>query len=183
MSYVHISEEELVERVLTGDSASQKILYGRYVPWLMATALRYVVARQGAEDVLQESFIIIFESLEHFRYRGEGSLKAWMTKIVVTQSLKYMKSSHRLVFSEDADIPDVPDEAPTGGIPVEVLNEMIMSLPDGYRTVFNLHVVENRSHKEIAQMLGIKENSSASQFHHAKKLLMNKINNYLKQNE
>lgn len=157
--------------------------YDRYAGYLTAVCSRYVVDRADVKDILQEAFVKIFQSLDRFEYRGEGSVRAWVSRIVVNDSLKSLKTSSRLSFVDD--LPDIPedDEPSLPQIPPAVIQEMIKALPDGYRTVFNLFVFEKKSHREIASMLGIKEDSSASQFFRARALLAKNIKNYLKEHD
>lgn len=157
--------------------------YERYAGYLTAVCSRYVVDRSEVKDILQEAFVKIFQGLDRFEYRGEGSVRAWASRIVVNDSLKALKAASRISFVDD--IPDIPeDDAPTlPQIPAAVIQEMIKALPDGYRTVFNLFVFEKKSHREIASLLGIKEDSSASQFFRARAMLARNIKQYLKENE
>lgn len=128
-----------------------------------------------------KSFIKIFTSLDSFKYRGEGSLKAWMAKITLNEILKFVRNNSRLpidsIDDKDMNIAD-GDSMETEDIPTDVLHQFIRELPDGYRTVFNLYVIDDKNHKEIAQLLGIKENTSASQLHKAKSMLAQKIKHY-----
>lgn len=158
-----------------------KALYDRYAGFLTAVCSRYIENKEDVKDLMQDSFIRIFSSIGSFEYRGEGSLKAWMSRIVINNTLKYIRDNiQKGMISIDEDIPDVPDEEipEISEIPPSVIQEMIRRLPEGYRTVFNLFVFEEKSHKEIAMLLGIKENSSASQLHRAKALLAGWIREY-----
>ena len=169
-----------VSRAAGGDAAAMKSLYDAHVRYLTAVCLRYVPSEDEAKDVLQEAFIKIFSSLGTFR-GDEKALRPWMRRIVVNESLMYLRSRKKdpLVFGEDS-IPDsLPDLEPEPeDIPPDVLQEMIRKLPDGYRTIFNLHVFEQKSHAEVARMLGIRENSSTSQFYRARNLLASMIRDY-----
>ena len=178
-----LSELELLKLVRSGDSSGMRLFYERYVGYLTAVCSRYVVDRSDVKDILQEAFIKIFKGLESFEYRGEGSVRAWASRIVVNDSLKSLKAASRLTFVDD--LPDIPeDDAPSfPELPPAVVQEMIKALPDGYRTVFNLFVFEKKSHREIASLLGIKEDSSASQFFSARAMLAKKIKAYLKEHE
>ena len=176
-------EFELVKHIRKGDSSAMKDLYNRYIKYLTAVCARYIINEADLKDILQESFIKIFTSIDKFEYRGVGSLKAWMARIVVNESLTFLKKNERFDFVQNEwDLPDVTNEEDhvpdTNDIPAHVIQEMIRQLPAGYRTVFNLYVFENKSHKEIASTLNIKENTSASQLHKAKKSLAEKINEY-----
>ena len=158
-----------------------KALYDRYAGFLTAVCSRYIENKEDVKDLMQDSFIRIFSSIGSFEYRGEGSLKAWMSRIVINNTLKYIRDNiQKGMISIDEDIPDVPDEEipEISEIPPSVIQEMIRRLPEGYRTVFNLFGFEGKSHKEIAMLLGIKENSSASQLHRAKALLAGWIREY-----
>lgn len=166
-----------------GDPRGQRELYDRYAPYLSAVASRYLGDSDRVKDVLQDAFIRIFGNFGSFRYRGEGSLRAWMSKIVVNGALQDLRRTDRLVRVNELPEPG-PDEDPdVEGVPMDVLQGMIRGLPDGYRTVFNLFVFERMRHKEIAALLGIKENSSASQFLRAKALLAKEIKEYRKKND
>lgn len=172
----------MVRLVGDGDPRGQRELYLRYAGYLTAVAYRYLGDEDSVKDLLQDVFIKVFEHFNKFRYRGEGSLKAWLSKIVVNDSLRELRASKHLVTVES--IPEEPfDEDPEiGKVPMEVLQNMISQLPDGYRTVFNLYVFERMPHKEIASLLGIKENSSASQLLRAKALLSREIKDYIRNN-
>ena len=177
-----MTEAELTEAVKQRKQSATEILYRRYVGHLSSVCYRYVANEEDVKDVLQESFVRIFSSMERFSYRGEGSLKAWMTKIVVSRALTFLRNNKRLLTTDgNATEMDIGEEAPpdTGLLSDADLHALIRTLPDGYRTVLNLFVFEDKSHKEIAEILGIRESSSASQYFHAKNLLARKIKDYL----
>ena len=177
-------ENGLVALVLRRDNGAMKVLYDRYVGYLSAVCARYIADDDDRKDVLQESFIKIFTSLDKFDFRGEGSLKAWMVRIVVNESLRFLKKSTNYNFIEyGGDLPDVAEEPDVDGIPDDVVNDLILSLPPGYRMVFNLYVFGRKSHKEIAEMLGIGESSSASQCSRAKALLAKRVKEYRLRND
>ncbi len=174
-------EERWLRKALDGDNTATEWIYRRHVRYLSALCSRYITEDEDIKDVLQESFIKIFTSLDSFKYRGEGSLKAWMTKITLNETLKFVRNNSRLPIDstddKDMNITD-GDSMETEDIPTDVLYQFIRELPDGYRTVFNLYVIDDKGHKEIAQLLGIKENTSASQLHKAKSMLAQKIKHY-----
>lgn len=174
-------EERWLRKALDGDNTATEWIYRKHVRYLSALCSRYITEDEDIKDVLQESFIKIFTSLDGFKYRGEGSLKAWITKITLNETLKFVRNNSRLpinsIDDKDTNIAD-GDSMETEDIPTDVLHQFIRELPDGYRTVFNLYVIDDKSHKEIAQLLGIKENTSASQLHKAKSMLAQKIKHY-----
>lgn len=159
-----------------------RAFYDRYVGYLTAVALRYVPDRSAVKDILQEAFLRMFDAAGRFEYRGEGSLRSWASRIVVNGALKSLRGKGRLQYVEDLpDMADDDDDVPAASVPPAVLQRMIQELPDGYRTVFNLFVFEKKPHREIAALLGIKEDSSASQFFRARALLARQIKAYIKE--
>lgn len=178
---VNITEQQLLKNLKEGDKNAPKALYDKFVESLAAVCSRYIVDDDDVKDVLQESFIKIFTQINTFTFHGEGSLKAWMTRIVVNMSINFIKASGKLNLIRDdgTAMKAANEEEPDAdGMPPDVLQEMIKSLPDGYRAVLNLYVFENKSHKEIATLLNIKPTSSASQLYHAKAIMAKKIKEY-----
>ena len=171
-----------MQEIFDGKKAAQRELYDRYAGYAMAVCLRYVADRDAVQDVMQDAFVKVFTSLRQFKYRGEGSLKAWVTRIAANESLNYLRQHERLVFTDTVPETAVEEEPDVGSVPMQVLLQMIGELPAGYRTVLNLYVFEGMSHKDIARKLGIKESSSASQYLRAKSVLAKKINTYIKKN-
>ncbi|MDE6153887.1 MAG: RNA polymerase sigma factor [Muribaculaceae bacterium] len=175
-------EQTLIDLVRRGDRTAMRLMYSKYIGHLTAVCSRYVSDDEDVKDVLQDSFIKIFDSLSDFVYRGDGSLKAWVTRIVINESLRLIRSRSLVAFvmlENDVPAVDETEQLPDiETVPPEVIHSLIRNLPDGYRTVFNLYVVEGRSHREISKMLGISENTSASQLHRAKNALAEAINQY-----
>jgi len=173
------NEELLLNLVRKGDEQAMRILYCRNIRYLSAVCSRYIYEEEDIKDVLQDAFLKIFASIKSFEYRGEGSLKGWMTKITLNETLTFIKNNSRLRFVElKQEEIDKIEEPNTEGIPPAVIHSMIRELPDGYRTIFNLYVIEGKSHKKISELLGIKPDSSASQLHRAKAMLAEKIKKY-----
>ncbi|WP_027381090.1 RNA polymerase sigma factor [Chryseobacterium daeguense] len=174
-------EQILADRLLKKEEAAWKEFFGAYSGSLTYVCSRYIIDSEDVHDVLQNGFIQMFRAIDSFEFRGKGSLRAWSTKIIVNESLKHIKQNPDLKkVSENFEIPDEQneDEPNLEEISQHTIMKMIRSLPDGYRTVFNLYVFEEKSHKEIADLLGIAENSSASQLHRAKSMLAQKIKEY-----
>lgn len=178
-----VSERELVERLRSRDSEAMRLFYERYAGFLTAVCSRYVPERADVKDILQDVLLQIFDAAGRFEYRGEGSLKAWASRITVNRALKWLRAQGRLRSMES--LPEVAEEevGDVEKVPPAVLQSYIRELPDGYRTVFNLFVFEKKSHREISALLGIKEDSSASQYFRARAQLAKKINQYLKDHE
>lgn len=178
-------EQQVLSLFEKGDSSAMDKLYLEYADYLTGVCGRYISDEDTLKDVLQESFIKIFTKISRFEYRGKGSLKAWMTQIVVNEALMQLRSNEHLhVPLYDSDLADFPDEEPdTESLDTKTLYSFIRQLPAGYRTVFNLFVIEGKSHKEIAEILHIQPGTSASQFLRAKKMLAEMIQTYKHQTE
>lgn len=178
----HDKDLQLVKLIRNGDRSAMADLYSRYIGYLTAVCSRYIPDNDDMRDTLQNSFVKILSSLDRFSYRGPGSLKAWMSRIVANEALKFIEQGRKTdIFKseiekegETADYgdPEIDD------VPAAVIQKMIQELPEGYRTVFNLYVFEEKSHKEIAGILGITDSTSASQFHRAKNILAKRIREY-----
>ncbi len=179
-------EIELVRSMRTHDHLAHKKLYEHYVGRLTAICQRYVVDQEDVKDVLQESFLHVFTCFSSFSYRGAGSLEAWITRIVINESLKHLREKGRLenmlITKDDLQKDDCCDDAfdQLETFPQDILHQLIQKLPDGYRTVLNLYVFEEKSHKEIGKLLHINERTSSSQLHKAKVLLGRWIKEYKK---
>ena len=155
--------------------------YSLYADQLAGICARYIPDHQDMKDVFQESLIRIITNISDFDFRGSGSLKAWASRVVVNESLKFLKNTKRQELRLlDYDVADEPesDDPPISDIPPDEILRMVSQLPTGYRTVFNLYVFEHRSHQEIASLLGIKETTSSSQLSRAKNLLAKMIREY-----
>ena len=173
-----------MEAIRGGERAALRRLYDRYSGYAMAIGLRYVPERDEVRDVIQDSFVRILTTISQFDYRGEGSLKSWVSRIVSNRAVDYLRQHQRFMTVDTIpDEPDIADEPDIGGIPPDVLTAMIGRLPPNYRTVLNLYVFEQQPHREIARMLGIKESTSSSLFFRAKKMLAKNIKDYLKSQE
>ena len=174
-------EQRLAKRLRNGENGAMQEFYTLYAEQLAGVCARYIVDKEDMKDVFQESLVKIVTHIYDFEYRGEGSLQAWATKVVVNESLKFLRMVKRqelLLMERDTTEEPAADEPLIEDIPPEVLHEMVGQLPTNYRTALNLYVFENKSHQEIASLLGIKENSSSSQLRRAKNLLAKMIRQF-----
>ena len=163
------NERHILQLFARGDSRAMDVLYAEFADYMAGVCVRYVTQPDDIRDVLQEALIKVFSSVGTFKYRGEGSLKAWLTRVVVNEALMFLREKKKMLFVDsERDIPDAPDEPPDTS---DMVDEALRQLPDGYRAVFNLYAIEGKSHKEIAELLGIKPDTSASQYHRAKAML------------
>lgn len=170
-----MNEAELINNCKKQLAASQKLLYDTYANKMLSVCMRYINDKAEAEDVLQEGFIKIFANINHFR--SEGSFEGWMRRIFVNTALSALRVK-QIKFAENMDHhlnysqvePSVFDK-----IGAQEIFELIRSLPNGYRIVFNLFAIEGYSHKEIGEMLNITESTSRTQFLKARNTLKEKI--------
>ena len=171
------SINNLVESCKKGDRFAQKSLYERLAPRMFALCLRYCGKdRPLAEDVLQDGFVTLFSKLD--TYKGEGAFEGWARKIFVNTALMELRRKDALKISDDLeDAKAMLSELPSAleDIGYEELMALLAQLPSGFRTVFNMYVVEGYSHKEIADALGISEVTSRSQLARARIWLQEKI--------
>ena len=169
--------DELIIQCKKQDAMAQGELYQRYSSTLFSICLRYSPNYAEAEDSLQDSFLTIFKKIDQFK--GKGSFEGWMKRITVNTVLqKYRKQRVFDIVRED----QIKDEADVlvedEGIPLDFLLKIIQELPDRYRLVFTMYVMDDYSHKEIAEMLGISDGTSKSNLARARKILKTKIDNY-----
>jgi RNA polymerase sigma-70 factor (ECF subfamily) len=163
--------DHIIELCKQGDKTGQKTLYDEYKDILYPICLRYTKQEHEAEDVFIEGFYKILTKID--AYKGEGSFEGWMKKIMVNESLMYLRKKMRLHLMVELTGHDLPEAEESGdSIDYEQFLEILKELPDGYRTVFNMYVIEGYKHKEIADMLQISINTSKSQLILAKKRLV-----------
>lgn len=168
-------EETLIVRCKKKDPKAQRVLYDLYSAKMMAVCRRYVPTFEEAEEVLSNGFIKVFTNLDNFEFKG--SFEGWIRKIMVRESLMHLRSRKSFVeYTDQLEKHDkVSDVAPTMELDQEELTALINELPDGYRTVFNMYVVEGYKHQEIASMLEITESTSKTQLLRARKILQQRI--------
>ena len=179
-SFIGNEEQRLVKRLQEGDKTAAREFYTRYGGSLAGVCVRYIADEEDVKDVIQNALVHIFSHITDFKYRGKGSLEAWVVRIAVNESLKFLrtKDQHELLQPDYDIVDESDDDLSISDIPPDIIRQMLNRLPTGYRTVLNLYVFEGKSHKEIATLLGIKKDSSASQFHKAKKMLAQMIRKY-----
>ncbi len=162
--------EHIINQCKSQDPDAQKVLYDLYKDTLYAVCLRYIKSSHDAEDVFIDAFYKIFTKIDHFK--GEGSFEGWMRRIMVNESLMFLRKKtnlHLTVELPDKEIADVQEEE--DDMSFDDIMKVLDELPVGYRTIFNLYVFEDMKHREIAEMLGISINTSKSQLILAKKRL------------
>jgi RNA polymerase sigma factor (sigma-70 family) len=166
-----MNEASLIERLRAQDAAAQKWLYDRYSPLFFAICRRYLRRREDAEEALVSALYKVFSQIE--QYAGQGSFEGWMRRVVVNEALMMLRRTQLLHFpGDDQYLPEQPDSfSIEAELSARDILDLLDQLPTGYRTVFNLYVLEGFKHQEIADMLGVSINTSKSQLILAKEKL------------
>lgn len=164
---------QLIQRCKKQDIKAQEQLYRLYSRTLFAVSLKYSTNRQQAEDNLQDAFMMIFKKIG--QYKDSGSFEGWLKRIVINTALqKYRKQAVFEIIRED-QIKEPEIEIDEDAVSVDYLLSLIHQLPDRYRQVFNLYVLDGFSHREVAQMLNISQGTSKSNLARARVILKNKL--------
>ncbi len=170
----NVSETDLISGCMEGDRRMQKLLYDQFSPKMYAVCLRYMGNSDDAQDILQEGFIKVFRNLEKFR--GDGSFEGWMRRIFVNTAIEQIrKRKTDLSLTEKEEVIELKAVSALDNINEKDLLQIVSELSPGYRTVFNMYVVEGFNHKEISEALGISEGTSKSQLARARMILQEKI--------
>ena len=180
VSFIGNEEQRLVKRLQEGDKTAAREFYTRYGGSLAGVCVRYIADEEDVKDVIQNALVHIFSHITDFKYRGSGSMEAWVVRIAVNESLKFLRTKvqYELLQPDYDVIDDSEDDPSVRDIPPDIIRQMLNRLPTGYRTVLNLYVFEGKGHQEIARLLGIKKDSSASQLLRAKSMLAQMIRKY-----
>jgi len=175
----NLLDSDLIKGCISGDRRMQELLYKKFSPKMYAICLRYAGNTDDAQDLLQEGFIKVFKNLEKFR--NEGSFEGWMRRVFVNTSIEHFRRKVNLNSITENEEKGIEDSTwnVLDSLAEKDIIELIQELSPGYRTVFNLYVVEGYSHKEIGDMLGISEGTSKSQLARAKMILQKKVNLFL----
>ena len=166
----------LVNECAKGNSKAQRALFDKFAPKMLAVCQRYLRNSQEAEDVLQDGFVKVFQKIVDFKM--EGSLEGWIRRIVVNTALDTIRKNKKLL--NDVQVEEVQykvsfTDHQFDGMDLAQLMKLIDGMPDGYRIVFNMFAIEGYSHKEIADTLGVTENTSKSQYSRARAFLRTQI--------
>ncbi len=164
-------EDELINGCKARNRDAQRSLYDQYSSKMYALCYRYVKDSMEAEDVLVTAFTKIFERIDQFK--GEGSFEGWIRRVIVNEALTYLRRNRSMYLETDLEAAErEPDyQNINDHLEAEELMQMIQELPSGYRIVFNMYAIDGYSHKEIADQLGISENTSKSQLSRARTYL------------
>jgi len=177
----NISELDLIRGCMEGNRRTQEELYRRFSPRMYAFCLRYAGNAEEAEDILQEGFIKIFKKLDSFR--GEGSFEGWVRRIFVNTAIEHFRRKRYLqpVTEKEENTIEGKSLSALDDLAEKDILALVRQLSPGYRTVFNMYVVEGYTHKEIGDMLGISEGTSKSQLSRAKVILQDMVRQFIDQ--
>ena len=173
---LHMEEQALVAGCVQGKSLYQRKMYEKYAPKMLGLCMRYAGDKEAARDLLHDGFIRLFEKIK--TYKGEGSLEGWIKKVFITTALEHLRKNKHDVMNDYKEYSTTDPELSHSAIEQMSANElmdMIAMLPEGFRTIFNLYVIEGYSHQEIAKLLNIQEVTSRSQYMRARTSLQEMI--------
>lgn len=170
-----LTEQDLVRKCRKGHRGAQRLLYERYADRMFRLCHRYLKNPEDANDTMMTGFVNVFKNIDRFEQRGEGALEAWTSRIMVNACLTHIRRTKKMEVVTEYPELLAQEGAASDGIEAEDIHNMVLDLPIGYRTVFNLYAIEGFSHKEIAQELGIGEATSRSQLSKARDLLKKRL--------
>ncbi|WOD44686.1 RNA polymerase sigma factor [Hwangdonia lutea] len=171
-----MSLNQLIENCRTNDTKAQGELYKLFSSKLFSVCLKYSRNYAEAEDNLQDAFLTIFDKIE--QYKGKGSFEGWLKRITINTALQRYRNEKVFDIINENVAEEIEIEIDEDHIPLEYLLKIIQELPDRYRLVFNLYVLDGYSHKEIADMLDINVGTSKSNLARARQILKETIENY-----
>ena len=176
-----VTEKKIIDDCLKGKKRAFLQLYNTYSTVMLGVCLRYARNKSEAEDILQDGFVKVFQNISSYSFKG--SFEGWIKRIMINTALNHNRNNLKHYFHSDVDKieeftlieTNVVIDKQEYPLNTDELMKLIQVMPPGYKTVFNLYVFEGYSHKEIADMLEISENTSKSQLSKARKYLKNKI--------
>ena len=176
---LHQEEREIIKLAVENNRQAQQKIYSKYSPKMLGICRQYIKDLQQAEDIMITAFMKVFTNLDSFEYKG--SFEGWIRRIMVNECISFIRVQKKVSFLEDEYYVEDSFNNIESHFSVNDIQSLIDSLPDGYKMVFNLYIIEGYKHNEIAKMLGINEGTSKSQLSHARKMLqeqINKLKNY-----
>lgn len=175
---LHQDEKNWIVQAQENNRQAQQQLYKKHAPKMLSVCRLYVKDLQQAEDVMITAFMKVFTHLKTFEFKG--SFEGWVRKIMVNESISFLRAQKEVIFSDDIYRPDDTSDPINAQINLDQIQSHIDNLPNGYKMVFNLYVIEGYKHQEIAKMLGIQEGTSKSQLAQARKMLQKQLSNFQK---
>ena len=167
-----MNTSELVKEARHGSTAAQKCLFDLFGEKMLLVCQRYVKNPEDAEELLLDGFYKFFTKISSFTYHGDAALYGWLKRIMINECLMFLRSKNVFTIVTEATAEEIPlQEDALDNLSAEEIFKLIIQLPVGYRTVFNLYAIEGMNHGEIAEALNISEGTSRSQYSKAKVLL------------
>jgi RNA polymerase sigma factor (sigma-70 family) len=181
VSNQNITESDLISGCIEGNRRMQEELYRRFSPRMYAVCLRYAGTAEEAQDILQEAFVKVFKKLATFR--SEGSFEGWVRRIFVNTAIEHFRRKKYLqpVTEKEENTLEGNYLSVLDDLAERDILDLVQQLSPGYRTVFNMYVVEGYTHKEIGEMLGVSEGTSKSQLSRAKVILQELVKKFLEE--
>jgi RNA polymerase sigma-70 factor, ECF subfamily len=173
-----LDTKEIIKHCINGNTIAQGVLFSKYYTGMYHLSMRILANHHDVEDILITAFTRVFRFIHKFEYQGEGSLEKWIKTIIIRESIRFLKYKKRIVFYDDVHEYEVmePDSAGEfSSVDIELIYNILETMPDGYRMVFNLFAIEGYPHKEIATLLDISENTSKSQLRKARIFIAERI--------
>jgi len=170
---LHQEENEIIDLAVANNRQAQQRIYAKFSPKMLSVCRQYIKDVHIAEDVMITAFMKVFVNLSQFEKKG--SFEGWIRRIMINECISGIRAYKKVNFIEDSNGYEEIEYETDLQFSVEDIQSLIDSLPDGYKIVFNLFVIEGYKHKEIATMLGITEGTSKSQFSQARKMLKSQI--------
>ena len=168
------NEKQLIKRASAGNQGAQKHIYDKYAPKMLGVCRQYIKDLQFAEDVMINGFLKVFKNLDSFKFKG--SFEGWIRRIMINESISYVRKQQFVVYDDELYERSIAKaEVFSTDLDVEHIQMLIDSLPEGYKMVFVLYVVEGYKHHEIADLLQVSESTSKSQLFKARKMLQEKL--------
>jgi RNA polymerase sigma-70 factor (ECF subfamily) len=169
---------QLLKECRTGSITAQKYVYDKYVTQMFLVCRRYVKTDSIAEECMLNGFLKFFKSLNKFEYQTDGATTAWLKKIMINECLQQLRQKNSFLLTTEDEAAEISiEEEAINNLSADEIFKVITQLPLGYRTVFNLYVIDGMSHKEIATELRINEGTSKSQLSKAKQMLQSLLVN------
>ncbi|MEZ4839458.1 RNA polymerase sigma factor [Flavobacterium sp.] len=170
---LHQDEKKIIQLAVENNRHAQHQIYSKFSPKMLGVCRQYIKDLQQAEDVMITAFMKVFSGLKSFEHKG--SFEGWIRRIMIHECISFIRVKKQVKFIEDETFFEERHNEIESKFSVDDIQFLIDSLPDGYKMVFNLYVIEGYKHQEIAEMLGINEGTSKSQLSHARKMLQNQI--------
>jgi len=169
----YTNEKQLLKKAIAQNREAQRVIYEKYAPKMLGVCRQYIKDIHFAEDVMVSGFVKVFKHLNSFRF--DGSFEGWIRRIMIRESISHLRKRQFVVYDDSIYDKTELENTPSSELDVAHIQNLIDTLPEGYRAVFVLYAIEGYSHTEIADMLSISEGTSRSQLFKSRKMLKEKL--------